>query len=62
MRHFLGSFLRDEEGQDFIEYTLLLTFVVLASAALLIGTTDSVSNIWGLTDNSLSAARAKAAS
>jgi Flp pilus assembly pilin Flp len=43
MRHFLGSFLRDEEGQDFIEYTLLLTFVVLASAALLIGTTDSVS-------------------
>lgn len=62
MRHFLGSFLRDEEGQDFIEYTLLLTFVVLSSAALLIGTTDSLTTIWSATDNSLSAAKAKAAS
>ncbi len=33
----LKNFLRDEQGQDLIEYTLLLAFVALASAALFIG-------------------------
>jgi Flp pilus assembly pilin Flp len=32
----LMNFLRDEQGQDLIEYTLLLAFVALASAALFI--------------------------
>lgn len=39
--------LRDEEeGQDLIEYTLLLAFVALASAALFIQAGASVSTIW----------------
>ena len=33
----MRNFLRDEQGQDLIEYTLLLAFVALASAATLIG-------------------------
>jgi len=30
----LLNFLRDDQGQDLIEYTLLLAFVALASAAV----------------------------
>jgi len=41
----LMNFLRDEQGQDLIEYTLLLAFVALASAALFIGAGGSVAGI-----------------
>lgn len=36
----------EEQGQDLIEYTLLLAFVVLASAALFISAGGSISSIW----------------
>ncbi len=32
----LCEFLKDEQGQDLIEYTLLLAFVCLASAGLFV--------------------------
>ena len=32
MKKLLVSFLREEQGQDLVEYTLLLAFVCLASA------------------------------
>jgi Flp pilus assembly pilin Flp len=40
------TFLRDEQGQDLIEYTLLLAFIVLASAAIFISAGGSISTIW----------------
>lgn len=40
------NFLRDEQGQDLVEYTLLLAFVALASAALFIGAGASINTIW----------------
>jgi Flp pilus assembly pilin Flp len=43
---FLKTFVRDEQGQDLIEYTLLMAFVALASAALFIGAGGSISSIW----------------
>jgi Flp pilus assembly pilin Flp len=46
MREFINLFLRAEEGQDLVEYTLLLAFVCLASAALFIGAGKSMANIW----------------
>ena len=47
--------LRDEEeGQDLIEYTLLLAFVALASAALFIGAGQSVNQIWSVANQHLS--------
>ena len=46
MKTMLFNFLKDEQGQDLIEYTLLLAFVALASAALFIGAGNSVSGIW----------------
>jgi Flp pilus assembly pilin Flp len=42
----LKNFLRDEQGQDLIEYTLLLAFVALTAAALLVSIQGSVSSIW----------------
>ncbi len=58
--NWLKNFLRDDQGQDLIEYTLLLAFVALASAALFIGAGGSVQGIWTITNNQLSTANASA--
>ena len=58
----LKNFVREEEGQDLIEYTLLLAFVALASAALFIGAGQSINTIWKVTNNILSNAAATATS
>ena len=42
----LKNFMQDEQGQDLIEYTLLLAFVALAAAALFITASSSISCIW----------------
>ncbi len=57
---FLRNFWNDEQGQDLIEYTLLLAFVALASAAIFIGAGGSVKGIWAVTSNQLSSANASA--
>jgi len=49
----LQRFWRDEQGQDLIEYTLLIAFVALASAALFIGTGGSIATIWTTTNAQL---------
>ena len=59
---FLRNFWNDEQGQDLIEYTLLLAFVALASAALFIGAGDSIKGIWTTTNTQLVAANATASS
>ena len=59
MKHLL-NFLADEQGQDLIEYTLLLAFVALASAALFIGAGGSVKGIWTVTNTQLGAANTAA--
>jgi len=51
MKHLILRFVREEEGQDLVEYTLLLAFVCLASAALFIGAGKSMASIW--TDTNL---------
>jgi Flp pilus assembly pilin Flp len=56
----LKNFLRDEQGQDLIEYTLLLAFVCLASAALFISAGGSVGGIWSATNSQLSVANTSA--
>jgi Flp pilus assembly pilin Flp len=42
----IQRFLQDEQGQDLIEYTLLLAFVALASAALFIAGGKNINTIW----------------
>ncbi len=54
----LKAFVKDEQGQDLIEYTLLMAFVALASAALFIGAGGSISGIWSQTNSQLVTANA----
>jgi Flp pilus assembly pilin Flp len=44
---------KDEQGQDLIEYTLLMAFVALASAALFLGAGNSIKTIWTTTNTQL---------
>jgi Flp pilus assembly pilin Flp len=60
MRKQLSQFIAAEEGQDLIEYTLLMAFVALASAALFIGAGGSIKGIWGATNSQLDAANSAA--
>ena len=57
---FLRNFWNEEEGQDLIEYTVLMAFVALASAALFIGAGGSVKGIWSTTNSQLTAANTTA--
>jgi len=56
----LGAFWQEEQGQDLIEYTLLMAFVALASAALFIGAGGSVKGIWSVTNSQLAVANSSA--
>jgi len=49
----ITAFLKGERGQDLVEYTLLLAFVMLASAALYINAGGSVAGIWTITNSNL---------
>ena len=53
MKQFVVRFVREEQGQDLIEYTLLLAFVCLASAALFIGAGNTLAGIWSTTNTIL---------
>lgn len=56
MKTFCARLWRDEQGQDLIEYTLMLAFVALASAALFSSAGASVNVIWSKTNSQLSTA------
>jgi len=56
MKTFCARLWRDEQGQDLIEYTLMLAFVALASAALFSTAGSSVNIIWSKTNSQLSTA------
>jgi pilus assembly protein Flp/PilA len=57
MRDFLLVLLRDEEdGQDLVEYSLLLAFIALAAIALLSAAGTSVTSIWTSINTGLTSA------
>ena len=51
---------QDDSGQDLIEYTLLMAFLAIASAALFLGAGGSISGIWNVSNSQLAAANAAA--
>ena len=59
MKH-LKTLWQEEQGQDLIEYTLLMAFVALASAALFLGVGGNVSGIWTKTNSQLTTANSQA--
>jgi Flp pilus assembly pilin Flp len=56
MKMFWRDLWNDEQGQDLIEYTLMLAFVALASAALFSSAGTSINQIWSKTNSQLSTA------
>lgn len=56
MQAFILNFWREESGQDLIEYTLLMAFIALASAAIFINAGNSISSIWGTANSELGGA------
>jgi Flp pilus assembly pilin Flp len=62
MKALFVGLLQEEQGQDLIEYTLLIAFVALASAAVFIGAGGSIQGIWTSANVGLSSANAIAAS
>ncbi|MDE3199259.1 MAG: Flp family type IVb pilin [Acidobacteriota bacterium] len=58
----LRRFLADEQGQDLIEYTLLIAFISLATAALFVEQGGSVQAIWNTASSQLSNAAVVAGS
>jgi Flp pilus assembly pilin Flp len=60
MNQTLRRFVSDDQGQDLIEYTLLMAFVALASAALFLGAGGSIQGIWQTSNSQLAAANVQA--
>lgn len=60
MKLLIANLLKDEQGQDLIEYTLLMAFVALASAALFLGAGGSIKGIWATSNAQLAAANTSA--
>jgi len=60
MCNWLHGLAAGERGQDVVEYSLLVAFVAVVSAALFLLSSNCLVGIWGVTDNNLTDARAKA--
>ena len=56
----LNDFLREEEGQDMVEYTLLLAFVALAAGAAYVTIGNKISGIWSKAQTDVTNAAAAA--
>jgi Flp pilus assembly pilin Flp len=50
------KFLLGDEGQDLVEYSLLLAFICLAGAAAFIGMGQSTTALWSVANSRLAAA------
>jgi len=60
MIQFLEDFLSEDDGQDLIEYSLLMAFVALASASLFLRAGKSITGIWSTTNSQLVVANSNA--
>lgn len=60
MNTLIKNFTNDEQGQDLIEYTLLMAFVALASAALFLGAGGNIKGIWTSSNSQLVTANTSA--
>ena len=49
------NFWNDDQDKDLIEYSLLMAFVALASAALILTVAGGISGIWSVPNNLLTA-------
>lgn len=58
----LKGLWREEDGQDLVEYSLLLAFIALGAVAILSSTSKSLNSLWSTISSTLASAAASAAS
>ena len=56
MQQLLCSLWREEDGQDLIEYSLLITFIAIATAALVGSGQNAIRSIWTTSNSHIVAA------
>lgn len=56
----MKSFWMDEQGQDLVEYSLLLAFLALATIGLLTNARTSLNGLWGTVSKGLNNANTAA--
>lgn len=61
MKTLVNQFLQDEQGQDLVEYSLLLAFVALVGISILQSVQTSISGIWKTVSGTMSTAATNAA-
>jgi Flp pilus assembly pilin Flp len=54
----LRNLWNEEDGQDLVEYSLLITFLALACAALFNAGRPAINGIWAINNNHLANAQA----
>jgi Flp pilus assembly pilin Flp len=60
MKQILYRFWEEEDGQDLIEYSLLITFIAVATAAVVGQGQNAIRSIWTTSNSSLSQANTSA--
>jgi Flp pilus assembly pilin Flp len=60
MQLLLCNLWREEDGQDLIEYSLLITFIALATAALVGSGQNAIRAIWTTSNSHIIAANSAA--
>lgn len=58
MLTFFKRLWKEEEGQDLVEYTLLLAFIAIGSAAIITTIGGDVKTVWTATSTHMAAAAA----
>jgi Flp pilus assembly pilin Flp len=53
MHDLLHKVWREEDGQDLIEYSLLLTFIVIATAAVIGQGQNAIRSIWSASNSTI---------
>jgi Flp pilus assembly pilin Flp len=58
----IQRFWREEEGQDLVEYSLLLAFIALAAVSILTTVQTNIKNLWTTVNTGLTKANTAAGS
>lgn len=58
----LKALWQEEDGQDLVEYSLLLAFIALGAVAILSSTSKSLNSLWSTISSTLASAATSAAS
>jgi Flp pilus assembly pilin Flp len=56
LKSYINSFLKEEDGQDLVEYALLLAFIALGAIAVLTNVQKSLNAVWTNVNTQLGAA------